>query len=222
MSDPGRASGASHRAHDLELVARAAAGDLRSREASVARERLASCPECAALAADLRAIAAATRELGPASQAGTIRAPRDFRLSETDAMRLRGRSRPGRAGAMAWWSTRSRGLGGAMATFGLVGLLLAAGLPSLGSGAASPTAGREFGAVEQQDSATAAPAVMPAASAIDAMRSSGDPAQFGDPSDDGPVSTIPARAALAGVSVAALVVGLTLLIAGRRGRPAAR
>ena len=113
----------SHATHDVELIAREASGDLAAGEALAARDLLASCPACVALAGDIRAIAAATRELRSVpDQATTARAPRDFRLTEADATRLRRRSW---FGIRSWPSPgRVRGLGGALATLGLVGVLV--------------------------------------------------------------------------------------------------
>ncbi|MGH2463848.1 MAG: hypothetical protein ACRDGI_00155, partial [Candidatus Limnocylindrales bacterium] len=70
--------------HDETLIARLAAGDLDESEAGRARALVASCPACAEIESDLRSIIAATAAL-PAP-----RRSRDFRLTEADAIRLRG------------------------------------------------------------------------------------------------------------------------------------
>jgi hypothetical protein len=80
---PGSAA-AEHRRHDRLLIARHVANDL---VAATEREQAASlvrdCPECAALATDLMAVARATRELAVPAR------PRDFSISAEQAARLR-------------------------------------------------------------------------------------------------------------------------------------
>ncbi len=66
-----------HAAHDRLLIARAASDDdLTQTEQATVAERLATCPDCAALHADLLAMAAGLR-----SDLPVPRRPRDFRLS---------------------------------------------------------------------------------------------------------------------------------------------
>jgi hypothetical protein len=125
-----------HAQHDPLLVASLAAGVVAGAERDRAAAQIADCADCAALHADLIAIARATAVLPPAV------APRDFRLSPKQAADLRpigwrrlvasiGRSRP----------LMSRQLGIGMATIGLAGLLVST-LPGiqLGSTAAVPAA----------------------------------------------------------------------------------
>jgi hypothetical protein len=208
-----------HEDHDLELVARAAAGDLAATEAVAARDRLASCGACAAVAADLRAIAAATHDLGTADDRIAIRAPRDFRISAADAERLRRRGfldglRPALPAA-----GRARGLGGALATLGLVGLLVATGLPGSAGGAASPSSGSELGAAEQTDSTALIPAVAPAASGNRTLVTTSDPPGAEDRSGDARVATLTPAVLLGVASTAALLLGLAVFLgAGPRRR----
>ncbi len=75
---------ADHARHDRLLVTRFAAGDAYDNEVSRARRLVADCPECAALANDIRLIAARAGDLPIA------RRRRDFRLSAAEADRLRG------------------------------------------------------------------------------------------------------------------------------------
>ncbi|HSO29002.1 MAG TPA: hypothetical protein VLS28_03810 [Candidatus Sulfomarinibacteraceae bacterium] len=242
-----------HEAHDLEQVARAAAGDLAAGEVTAAHRLLAACDRCAALAADLRAIAAATRRLPSASAAlpaSSARPPRpagparDFRLTEADAARLRRRGWPGIGRLGEILGSRSRGFGGALATFGLVGLLVAAGMPTLlggagGAGSALAPAGESLA---QQQAASAAPASVeavpagpieaPAPTDLYRLTATDAPARgamaVGDaarPADDtGDAATDASSGwfavALALVSAVVLVVGLNLLLAGRNGRRA--
>ena len=217
MSEPRRAT---HDGHDLELVARAAAGELDAREVEAARLAIAGCGACAALEADLRAIAAATRDLGAPGEATSIRAPRDFRLSPADAARLRRHGALGLARPSAWVGGRARGLGGALATLGLVGLLVSTGLPGFSGGAASPSAGQEFGATGQKDNASPIPAMGPLASDAYTLVASGDPSRIVDPSRDQLARPITPSAAVAAASIALLVLGLALLVTDRPRRRA--
>jgi hypothetical protein len=217
VSEPRRTA---HDGHDLELVARAAAGDIDAREAEAARLAIAGCGACAALEADLRAIAAATRDLGAPGEATSIRAPRDFRLSAADAARLRRHGALGLARPSAWVGGRARGLGGALATLGLVGLLVSTGLPGFSGGAASPSAGQELGGTRQKDNASPVPALGPLASDAYTLVASDDPARIVDPSRDQLAPPITSSAAIAAASMAILVLGLVLLVTGRLWRRA--
>jgi hypothetical protein len=124
--------------HDEMLIARLAADDLTEREAVHARTLVGSCPACALLHADLRSIMAATAGL-PAA-----RRTRDFRLSETDAGRLRQtrwRRLLGRFGDQRLAFTRP--LASGLVALGIAGLVLAsapsfAGLGGIGSAGAAP------------------------------------------------------------------------------------
>jgi hypothetical protein len=216
VSEPRRTT---HDGHDLELVARAAAGDLDAREVEAARLAIAGCGACAALDADLRAIAAATRDLGAVGESASIRAPRDFRLSAEDAARLRQHGVLGLARPSAWVGGRARGLGGALATLGLVGLLVSTGLPGFSGGAASPSAGQELGVTGQKDNASPVPAMGPQASDTYTLVASGEPARIVDPSRDQLAPPITPSAAVA-ASIALLVLGLVLLVMGRPRRRA--
>ena len=73
----------SHSHHDLTLVAALAADDLAGPGLTEARALVDACPDCADLHRDLRAIAAATRDLPAPART------RDFRLTEEQAARLR-------------------------------------------------------------------------------------------------------------------------------------
>lgn len=129
--------------HDETLIARFAADDLTEREAADARTLIASCPACAQLDADLRFIMAATADL-PAPHR-----TRDFRLTETDAARLRGtgwRRLLARVGDPRLAFTRPLATG--LVALGIAGLVLASA-PS-------------FAAVGGFGTAGAAPAVAPA------------------------------------------------------------
>jgi hypothetical protein len=124
--------------HDEDLIVRLAADDVSGREADEARRLVATCPACAELLADIRAISAATAAL-PAP-----RRPRDLRLTEADAARLRPSGWRGwlaRFGGQGYAFTKPLATG--LAALGVAGLLLAAvpgGLTGLGSSGAAESA----------------------------------------------------------------------------------
>jgi anti-sigma factor RsiW len=132
---------ASHAEHDPLLVAALAAGDLEPADRLLV-ERLASCPECALLAADLRAIATATAALPPRTR------PRDFSLRAEDAARLRRRGWRGFVAAFGGRrSAALKPLATGLTTLGIAGLLLAAlpAVPLGGPGAAQQGAAAPTG-----------------------------------------------------------------------------
>lgn len=236
-----RLGAAFHGAHDLELVARAAAGDLTPGEAVAARDLIASCDVCVALAADLRAIAAATREFGAAaSRAASPPAPRDFRLTERDAATLRRRGFLGLGRFADANRGRARGLGGALAALGLVGLLVSAGMPSLflgaGGAATSESAGGapapEAAAPESaagaagiaapestdaasKDRASMAAELAPAATDAYPLEATGETTRLADAMQEDDTPTVGGSAILAVGSIGVLVAGLALLLASR-------
>ena len=148
----------SHAGHDREAIAAFAAGDAPESDRTRAESLIHDCRDCARLADDLRAIAAATRGLPAPS--GTAR---DFRLSAADAARLRGGPwrRVARALGLSAWNPRP--FAAALTTLGVAGLLLAV-LPfaPLGSGGARPEAAAAtdqkavFGAASDLAAASAA------------------------------------------------------------------
>lgn len=75
---------AEHRRHDHLLVARFAVGDAGFGQDHEAAELVRRCNECAALAAEIRAISRSVGKLPAAPR------PRDFRLTAEQAARLRG------------------------------------------------------------------------------------------------------------------------------------
>ena len=75
---------AEHRRHDRLLVARFAVGDAAFGQDHEAADLVRRCNECAALAADVRAISGSVAKLPAAPR------PRDFRLTADQAANLRG------------------------------------------------------------------------------------------------------------------------------------
>src|SRR5262245_45751741 len=122
-----------HARHDLDLIARHAAGDLADSDLAAADRLLSTCTSCADLRRDLVAIAAAIRAL-PASTS-----TRDFRLDESQAAALR-RGSWLRALLRPFAATRSglRPMAAAFASLGVAGLLFVTVLQSLGSPASAP------------------------------------------------------------------------------------
>jgi hypothetical protein len=109
-----------HDDHDREAIAALAAGDATGQARELAEQLVVDCAACAVLVEDLRAIAAATRALPSIATA-----PRDFRLTASDAARLRGGlwQRLGRAIGVARWSPRP--FAAAFTTLGIAALLIA-------------------------------------------------------------------------------------------------
>ncbi len=144
-----------HSSHDLLLLAAAADRGADPAVTAAAEAQAARCPECALLAAELRAVT-----LSLAALPRTRPVPRDMRLSPEAAARLargglwRRLLRPfGEGGPPAL-----RPLAGALMTLGLAGLLLTASPFGFGAGGASP-ASRDAGtpAFGPATGATAAP-----------------------------------------------------------------
>ena len=115
--------------HDELLIVRLFDGAISDSERERALDLLSTCPACESLFLDLGAISEAM------SAVPTPARPRDFRLTESDAARLR---RPTRGRWAVFGSGLRRSLGGSLAALGIVGVVLT-GASSLLSGAASPT-----------------------------------------------------------------------------------
>lgn len=110
-----------HTAHDHVLVAASATDELTDTEHATVTRLLAACADCRQLQADLRSLAAATVALPVAPRR------RDYRLTGQDAARLRP---AGLRAVLASLGSRrfsfAAPLGTAIATLGIVGLLVAA------------------------------------------------------------------------------------------------
>ncbi len=154
-----------HAGHDLLLVAAYAAGDATGPELDDALATVATCPDCAALHHDLRAIATAT---------ATLTAPvrtRDFRLTSEQAAALHPAGWRRLLAPFAGPRFAFAGpLGGTLAALGVVGILVAGGVGVPMGGATSSVLPTVGSAIEQPESggvaagaASAAPAEQPAA-----------------------------------------------------------
>lgn len=166
-----------HAAHDMTIVAALAArpSDLDVRTASSARAQVAACEACADVLADLLALQTTL------PTTATPARPRDFRLTDADAARLR---RSGWRRVVGFFGSPrdgfSRPLAIGFTTLGLAGLLIAT-VPSMalygGSAGAAPEILSNVGAPIQQaapaPAASAAPSAAAAASAAPASASEG-------------------------------------------------
>jgi anti-sigma factor RsiW len=173
-----------HAAHDRTAIAAVASRDpdVTPEENQTAQALIAACTECAALHADLTALATAV----PA--AATPRRPRDFTLTAADADRLR------RRGPRAWLrrigsarDTITRPLALGLTTLGLAALLVSSApsvLPFGGGGAASAPAEAPAASAEGAANSAAPLNMSPAASPVD----NGGVFTGGD-SGDGPAAT---------------------------------
>ena len=139
-----------HDRHDRLLVTRFAMGDAYAAEVAQAKELTERCADCAALAADIRLIAARTSDLPQ------IRRPRDFRISAEKAEQLRGSwlDRLLRPFSAPGWGV-ARPLAGAALVVGL-SLAVIGGLP-LGVANSGAADTNSFAASQQS---TNAPAVV--------------------------------------------------------------
>lgn len=189
MPDP-----AGHAGHDQLLVAAYAAGDASGADLERAAALVASCPECARLHRDLRALSAA---LGAAPAPAR---PRDFRLTAEDAARL---SRPtGWRRVLAPFAgarSATGPLAASLAALGLAGLLLGGGVRvDLGlGGSAAP-------ALAPQAAATAAPAALNAgASGADTAAGQGTSGGGARPPAAASAAAVPAPSSAPSVAVLA-------------------
>ncbi len=139
MSDPRT----NHDAHDPQLIAALLDRDLAADDGAVGRALLASCAACAALHADLVALASATRRMPLPER------PRDFRLRPADAQRLRPNLVRRILGVLGTpRDSLSRPLAMGLTTIGLAGLLVGT-VPAV-----LPIGGAATGALETVGRAT--------------------------------------------------------------------
>jgi hypothetical protein len=223
--DPQLAAIARHALHDEELIAAFAAGDIENAgDAEKGRALVERCAFCRDLHQDLTAISSAIRASGTAAQrAQTRAAPRDFRLTAQDAARLRPGSPIARVAPRLGWRARlglgvaalGRPAGAALATFGIVGLLIGSltlGGSPLGStiGAAGASAAPGIDSLGSPPESTAdGYSYGPLSSAKNSGAEGGPPAAR----DGGGAA---GSLILFGGSLALLAVGIALILASRR------
>ena len=210
--DPQLAAIARHALHDEELIAAFAAGDVdEAADTERARSLVERCGTCRDLHRDLAAIRNATRASGSAQErAATRRAPRDFRLTTEDAARLRRGPPVARlAGGPDWRSRLANGVvafgrpvGAAMATFGVVGLLV--GSLSLG--------GAPFAATGGATGATGAPGTDQTGAAPEASAIRGSVGPSATVKGGSAEGGIPGGRDLRGGGTFALLVGSVVLV----------
>ncbi len=155
-----------HGGHDRLLVARFAVDDAYPSEVAEARELIAHCAECAALADDIRVLRIST------ARVGAPRRPRDFRLTTERAESLRG--------SLVERVLRRLSAPGLAPLRPIAGVALSVGLVLAVVGAALPTpVAEEMRLMNEPDAAEQFPAAAP-----------GD-ADGGVPADGGPGGEVP-------------------------------
>jgi hypothetical protein len=234
QDDPRLVAAARHALHDEELIAAFGVDGDAAEAADRAKALIDRCGTCRELYADVVAISSTIRASGTAAAVGAVRAaPRDFRLTATDAVRLRGGNVLQRLAARVSDGIPAFGrpLGASFAMLGVVGLLVGtmalaplggpASMPIEGAsgGALGPAAGPTFDLTAGNDGLSMPPgdrtAAGPTASARDDSGES--PASV----DDGRPGPGPLALLFAG-SIALLVSGVALLLASSRRRAPAR
>ena len=221
---------ARHALHDEELIAAFAADDVdAAADTERARALVDRCPTCRDLHRDLVGIRAAIRASGSAeARAATLSAPRDFRLTADDAVRLRPGTPLARLGARLGLRERlglgivafGRPVGAAMATFGIVGLLvgsLTLGSAGFGMTAMPAAASNAPGAGYQRASESPDDKGVYAPLATGEDRNQELEARDLDAGERGPWPIL-----LLGASAAVLVLGVALVLASRRNPARAR
>ncbi len=208
-----------HGGHDLDLIAAASAGDLSEAEMARADALTRSCAECASIVADLRLVAEATRSLGSAFNGTAAPAPRDYRITESEAARL---SRGGIVGsgftlARQVWFHR---LGTGLVALGLIALLVSAAPLSFleASGAASTGAQSERLNGMAASAAPAQPALLPSSGVV--AKATDAPAPALDFAATPTATSGGGSTALAIVGASGLLLGIVLLLAARTPRRA--
>ena len=224
--DPRLSAAARHALHDEEVVAAFAVDGDASDDPARGRQLIERCTTCRDLHADIVAINAVVRAAGTAEAVGAARpAPRDFRLTASDAVRLRGGNGLQRAAARFkdGIAAFGRPVGAGLATFGVVGLLVGtmslgalggapAAMPIDGTGAPAPGATPELGAVNQPDES------QPTDKSNEGPQPSSERQVFTTSGTDDGQSAASGPSLLFAGSITLLVAGAALLLAGSRRR----
>jgi hypothetical protein len=229
--DPRLVAAARHALHDEELVAAFAVDGEAADDPTRAKALIERCQMGRDLHADMVANGAVFKAAGTAEVVGAVRpAPRDYRLTATDAVRLRGGNALQRVAArlVDGLGTFGRPVGGTIAALGVVGLLVSsmslgmiglsgapAAMPVQASAAPAPGATSEVQVGSNPDSTATTDGGNLGAKGTEAPRE--DLTYHG--TDDGSrVGSTGPSVVVAG-SIVLLVAGLALLVAGsRRGR----
>ena len=144
--DPALSAAGRHALHDEELVAAYAVDGDAADDPARARALIERCTMCRDLHADLVAIGSTIRAAATAEAVAAVRpAPHDFRLTASDAVRLRG------GNALQRWAARfidglatfGRPVGASLAALGVVGILV--GTLAVGQLGLAPVAGPTAG-----------------------------------------------------------------------------
>jgi hypothetical protein len=187
-------------ADHAELIVALDAGDLGGADLDRARALSVSCAGCATLLGDLAAIRGAL----PAFPVPPRR--RDYRLTDEDAARLRPTGWRRMLGWLAAPGSTVRPLATGLATLGVVGLLLTAGLPGLGAGGATTSSSAEErleapaadGAAQAEDFTTNGPALAPTGAPAPVATAAPAPVTSGTPDGAGPAVAAPGESPDAG------------------------
>jgi hypothetical protein len=220
--DPRLAAAARHALHDEEVVAGFAVDGEVAEDGARARALIERCATCRDLHADMVAIGAVFKAAGTAEAVGALRpAPRDFRLTATDAVRLRGGNalQRGIARFRDGLAAFGRPVGAGLAAFGVVGLLV--GSMTLGSLGGAPTSAEGAGAKGPAATAAAAPGGQPAQTATTDGSNQVEPTpelreELTPLSADDLRQGTRAPSLLFAGSIALVVIGAALLLAGSR------
>jgi hypothetical protein len=164
--DPRLVAAARHALHDEEVVAAYAVDGDAADDAARARTLIDRCVLCQDLHADMVAIGSVFKAAASAEAIAAVRpAPRDYRLTASDAVRLRGGNVLQRLAARLrdGIAAFGRPLGASMAAIGVVGLLVGTmTLGTIGLGGAPAAMPIEISGTAAPD---AAPGVGPGATA---------------------------------------------------------
>lgn len=236
--DPALSAAGRHALHDEELIAAYAVDGDAADDPARARALIERCTTCRDLHADLVAIGGTIRAQATA-RAGS--APRDYRLTASDAVRLRGGSTLQRWAALFLdgLATFGRPVGASLATLGIVGVMVGAltlGQLGLVSTNVGPTvAGPTADSAPTPPSGPAAAGGGPRATVEMAVNQSRESAATGQV-DFGPIATArddgstkatqPTDAAggdssplvLLAASTLLLVIGIAFVVGGARQR----
>jgi hypothetical protein len=224
--DPQLAAIARHALHDEELIAAFAADDVDdAADTDRARALVERCPTCHDLHRDLVAIRAAITASGTATQrAETMTAPRDFRITAEDAARLRPGAPAARLAVRLGWRARldrgvaafGRPMGAAMATFGIVGVLV--GTLTLGGGPLLSMGGAASASTPPAVDTAGAPEATGSRSSYGPLETTREGSSGSSGAGSGGGASGPVL--LVAGSIVLVVAGIALILGARRTTPA--